>query len=415
MEFYTNYINNLSKMPNESWRDLQQATVTSLFKDTTLQTEVLEEEIPFNQVYHPVTAWVGTVTDPTINAEKDSINYRSLYFENCTKNVSRGRYYQYDNNYWLVYDSTNDLESIAYIKIRRCNNRLKWIDSTTGEIFDYPCAVDYTLSATQPSITANVNSIGGRITIIIQGNKDTHKIKMNTRFLFNGMAYKFNTWNNYMLEYQDSKDADLLFMDCTADTIMPDDDLENNVANAFGYNYSISISEGNFSQVKGFKGKLNATVTLDGQEIDRPVTWNSSDGNVVTIDKDGNYELVGEMTEKANIYASINGSNIQSMITIWIVGKAFQAHEIVLDPVIEEIGLYDTVTISAFLYNNGVKQPDKVDCIPSGLSSEYYTFDKIDNYTYKITNNKISKTPLTLNFKSGEYDKKIDIRLAGLF
>lgn len=416
MEFYNNYINYYAESPNDSWRNLQQATITSLFEDTTIKRTVLEEKIPFNQEYQEIEAWVGTVSDSITNTEKDVNDYRSLYFEDCSHDVGRGLYYQYDNNYWLVYDSSTVLESISNVKIRRCNNRLKWIDKENGKLLDYPCILDYTLSATQPSITQDITSVGGRVTVIVQGNNNTHKINKNTRFLFNGIPYKYNAINNYMQSDYVSKDVPLLFMDCTIDTIQPNDDLENNIADSNEYEYEIKILEEPLEQIKGFIGKLNATVTLNGEKVNRSVVWKSENKDIVAIDNQGKFELVGNNGDKCNIYAYIENSNIYDSIVISIKEEIVIQSDIVIDPIIEELSLYDTVIIGANLYKNGVKQDDKVECIPSGLDeSYYYLIDNKDN-TFKLANNKVSKNiPLTLTFKCGEYKESIDIKLVSLF
>lgn len=416
MEFFNNYINHYAESPNDSWRNLQQATITSLFEDTTIKRTILEEKVPFNQEYQEIEAWVGTVTDSTTNTEKDSNDYRSLYFEDCTHDVGRGLYYQYDNNYWLVYDSSTDLESISNVKIRRCNNRLKWIDKNSGELLDYPCIIEYTLSATQPNVTADITTIGGRVSIIVQGNEKTRKIKKNTRFIFGEQAYKFNNWNNYMMSDYDAKTATLLFMDFTVDNVQPTDDLENGIADSTEYKYMVKILEEDFSQVKGFTGKLNAIVILNGQEVARNIIWKSEDENIISVDNEGNYTLLGENGQSCKIYACIENSNVCSFITIEIEEEIIEKSDIVIDPLITEIPHLQVEVINANLYKNGVKQDDKVECIPSGLDNSYYYLVDMGNNQFKIANNKISKdVPLTLTFRCGDYEESIDIKLTPLF
>ena len=416
MEFFNNYINHYAEYPNDRWRNLQQATITSLFEDTTIKRTILEEKVPFNQEYQEIEAWVGTVTDSTTNTEKDSNDYRSLYFEDCTHDVGRGLYYQYDNNYWLVYDSSTDLESISNVKIRRCNNRLKWIDKNSGELLDYPCIIEYTLSATQPNVTADITTIGGRVSIIVQGNEKTRKIKKNTRFIFGEQAYKFNNWNNYMMSDYDAKTATLLFMDFTVDNVQPTDDLENGIADSTEYKYMVKILEEDFSQVKGFTGKLNAIVILNGQEVERNIIWKSEDENIISVDNEGNYTLLGENGQSCKIYACIENSNVCSFITIEIEEEIIEKSDIVIDPLITEIPHLQVEVINANLYKNGVRQDDKVECIPSGLDNSYYYLVDMGNNQFKIANNKISKdVPLTLTFRCGDYEESIDIKLTPLF
>ena len=316
----------------------------------------------------------------------------------------------------MVYDSSTDLESISNVKIRRCNNRLKWIDKNSGELLDYPCIIEYTLSATQPNVTADITTIGGRVSIIVQGNDKTRKIKKNTRFIFGEQAYKFNNWNNYMMSDYDAKTATLLFMDFTVDTVQPTDDLENGIADSTEYKYMVKILEEDFSQVKGFTGKLNAIVILNGQEVERNIIWKSEDENIISVDNEGNYTLLGENGQSCKIYACIENSNVCSFITIEIEEEIIEKSDIVIDPLITEIPHLQVEVINANLYKNGVKQDDKVECIPSGLDNSYYYLVDMGNNQFKIANNKISKdVPLTLTFRCEDYEESIDIKLTPLF
>lgn len=414
MEFYDNYLNGIAEAPNNYWRNLQQATISDLFDNTTLLSDKIQEENDFNFQFHPIQAWVGTVTDAITNVEKDVKDYRYLYFEDCTHDVPRGKYYKLENNYWLVYESSTELEAQSNCKIRRCNNKLKWYDEN-GELKVYPCILDYTLSASNPKVTVNITTVGGRVTVIIQGNQDTHKLKKNQRFIFNGVPYRFDAYNNYMQNDYVSEEVPLLFLDCTIDEIQPNDDLENNIANVGEYNYKVKIKEESFEQVKGFKGQLSAIVTVNGEITDKNITWKSSDNNIISIDNNGNYELLGDNGESCVITASIENSNISDSITISIKENIVPKDDIVIEPIIESLGLHDSVEISANLYKNGVKQDDIVDCVASGLDDNYYELtSEIDN-VFKLVNNRPAKIPLTLTFSCGDYSESINIKLESLF
>ncbi len=414
LRYYDNYLKNLAQTPNDEYRGLRQAIISSCFEDTTLLSDKIEEEDNFNFEFHPIQAWIGTVTDAITNVEKDVRDYRYLYFEDCTHDVPRGKYYKFDNNYWLVYENSTELEAQSNCKIRRCNNKLKWYNEN-GELKIYPCILDYTLSATNPKITKNINTVGGRVTIIIQGNKDTHRLKKNQRFIFNGVPYRFDAYNNYMQNDYVSEKVPLLFLDCTIDEIQPNDDLENNIANVGEYVYKIKIKEESFEQIKGFKGKLSAIVTVNGEVTDKNIIWTSSNKNIIFVDEYGNYELLGNDGESANITASIENSNISDTITISIKSSIILKDDIVIEPIIESLGLHDSVEISANLYKNGIKQDDIVNCVASELPDDYYDLiSEIDN-VFILTNNKPSKIPLKLTFSCGEYSESINIKLESLF
>lgn len=174
MRYYNNYLDNLAQTPNEEYRGLRQAIVTSIFEDTTLLTTIKEEE-DFNFVFNEIDAWVDTVTEAIVATEKDVGDYRSLYFEDCKHEVIRGKYYNFDDNYWLCYESSTPIETTSNCKVRRCNNLLKWINEN-GELIEYPCILEYNLQSPAQQISKTITTANGHVTVIVQGNIDTHKI-----------------------------------------------------------------------------------------------------------------------------------------------------------------------------------------------------------------------------------------------
>lgn len=417
MRYYRNYLNNLACTPNEEYRGLQQAIVSSCFDNTTILTTI-EEEQNFDFVFNEIEAWVGTVTDAITNVDKDVRDYRYLYFEDCTHDSTRGKYYKFDNNYWLVYESSTNLESLSNCKCRRCNNKLKWIDKNNGSELSYPCILDYSLSAPSNKITKNINTPNSHVTVIVQGNKNTLRIKKNQRFIFNDEVYKFSAINNYMqTDYigEDNENVPLLFLDCYLDEKQANDDFKNDIANTDNYNYEIKISEESFEQKKGFKGILNATIIKNGKEVNREVTWKTSNNDIVTINQNGEYELVGNNNEQATITAYIEDGNISSSIVISIKEDLFNKNDIVIEPLIKELRLHDDVNITAFLFKDGVKQSNKVTCIPSGLDEKHYTLTQLDDNTFNLKNNKYSDKPLSLTFKSEDIIETIEINLGAMF
>ena len=157
---------------------------------------------------------------------------------------------------------------------------------------------------------------------------------------------------------------------------------------------------------------------LNGQEINKNIIWKSENEDIISIDKEGNYNLIGNNEDKCKIYACIENSNVCSYITIQIKENEFieDKFDIVIDPIIDEIPYLQVEIISANLYKNGIKQDDKIECIPSGLDNSYYFVIDMGNNQFKIANNKISKDkPLTLTFKCKDYEESINVKLTSLF
>ena len=125
LDFYKNSLK-YKKDCNTKWRDMTQKTIDYLFDDTTIKRTIKEEVMPFNFQFEDRECWIDVTTDAITNMEKDTYDYKTLYFRDCSHTSTRGRYYQWENNYWIVYEDTTELDTISTCKIRRCNNILKW-------------------------------------------------------------------------------------------------------------------------------------------------------------------------------------------------------------------------------------------------------------------------------------------------
>ena len=81
LTFYDNFVDNIAQNSKDYWKEKQQAVISKYYENTTLKTTVEEENIPFDFTFHDVVCWLGTVTDITVNIDKDADDYRNLYFE----------------------------------------------------------------------------------------------------------------------------------------------------------------------------------------------------------------------------------------------------------------------------------------------------------------------------------------------
>ena len=111
LTFFSNYLDNIAQTPNEQWRTEQQAFINGAYENTTvMKNDVYEENYPFDfKFVNNPECWVGTVLDVTTGIVKDSDDYRSLYFKDISHSTHRGEYFKWGDNYWLVYETTNEL------------------------------------------------------------------------------------------------------------------------------------------------------------------------------------------------------------------------------------------------------------------------------------------------------------------
>ena len=421
LQFYSNYLNNVAKSPNREWREEQQAFVSEMFDNSTIvRHDVYEENYPFdfNFVNNP-DCWVSTVLDVTTGMVKNSDDYRSLYFKNIDHEVGRGRYFKWLDNYWIVYETTtHELETISTCNIRRCNNWLKWLNDK-GEVITYPCVIEGDLTSANAQVAKTITQANSHINVIVQGNKDTLSIVKNSRFMFNHNVYKFYSINNYMqVDYVDDN-APLLFMDFYLDMEIDEDNVAENLADDLRNQYHIECNVEQLTGQIGNEGVITPIVYRNNKPIENVrIEFVSSDDNIITVDKDGNYLM--RNNGEAVISVQIFGNEISKIdIPIIVTDVSQTTYSIIVNPIVSKLRKGLSVTLSAKIVNNLNEEiSDIITLTPSGTDNKnnYTIIDNGDN-TWVLTNNLQSTIPLTLTFSNTTYnvETSMDIQLKAMF
>ena len=398
LRFYNNYISEIAVNPNHKYREDLQSLIDAQWDNTTT-VYTIKEETPFRHFkFCEIEARINHVIDEVTTGRKDGNDFRKLIFRSLNHCVELGKYYNFDNNYWLTTFNDEYNSVVKSVIVRRCNNYAKYISPDNGALITIPCILDYTASSPSPQVSGDIITPNNHIVMIIQGNDKTIKWKVNQRFLFNQRPYKITGYNNYMQDNYVDKNTPLLYFDLFLDEIHPDDDLENNVANTLQYVYTIDLLDKNFEQVTGYKGTLQAEVKCNGEIVDRELVWCSLDGNS-TVDNNGNFELVGNPGTTAQIKVSLKGNPLVSdIIDISIATSAPKEYSIVVTPDISQIKQNTTQKISVFVYLDGEKTDEEasVKIDNNGLEDDYYRFVNEGNNQFLLQCLYPSSIPLKL-------------------
>lgn len=227
MLYYDAKIGAMPSSPNDYYREQTQHLIDSQWYNTT-QLFKIEEECPFgSQNYHRVEVHMTHALDKSTN-KKQGDDFRELIFRDIDYKVKLGTYYRFGNAYWITVN-VDELNLMSKnIIVHRCNNYLTWKDKE-GEIYSYPCVMGYDATASSPRVDNDVITPNNRITVTVQANKDTLKLKTNHRFIFADRTFKIIGINNYLIDTIGGKQS-ILYFQVQLDERLPQDDFENGIA-----------------------------------------------------------------------------------------------------------------------------------------------------------------------------------------
>ena len=409
------YLSHLQALINERWENSTQ-TIFNVYQQADIGSDEWIEQ--------PIS--IDTAIDIGTGFKKGD-DFKVFSHKNISADMKLGIMFRTEEDYWICINTNGYASPTNSCEVRRCNNVMKWVDPETGFVNQQWCAIDYELSSPRPSKDKDIVVADGHIFVLVQGNDLTRSIPKNQRFIFNGLAFKLSAYQTLLNKDDVTFHSNLLYMDMYADPIQPSDDVVNGIANAIDYQYNIELQPDITEQIDGFEGQVMATVTCNGEVVDREIEWTGND--FVTVNNDGSYILNGELppsddndesddepVEKiAVITATLKGNpNVTASCSIKIVDEIEDTVDIIIDPLFSEVRQSLPQSFSVYLYKNGVQQDDVVTCTTSGLTNKYFTLTQ-DGHDFVLTVKDISPTPLTLMFTVDEYSETIDVLLKPFF
>ena len=365
--------------PNDYFKDLQQAAIDGLFDCTSAKYTVQEQDVIGSSTYHNIDVWLDYIVGTTSTGLKSGIDFTQLMFRDIDHETIQGLYYIFDNNYHIsyFYNRYDGLEKA--LAVRRCNNAMRIVDPENGSIFSIPCVIDYDMTSPSQQVSSYIITPNNHATVMVQGNADTLRLfKLNTRYMFNGRPFKLLAYQNAIWQDLKNQTPTLLYLDLYLDELHDKDDIVNGLAYNGEYNYTIQINASDMDLLIGSQGILTAIVTLNGQEVERNVVWQSSSPSV-KINNQGEYQVTGNIGDNVIIGAVLQGNiAVMDTINIVIVENENIQPLIYLNPNFDKIRQYDTIDFSVdVIYGSALIIPDNIQISLSAneiiLSNQYLT------------------------------------------
>lgn len=403
----------LTQAPVQMYRDLEQAVILDQFYNTavlkTVGEQAIDEEGYFiDNAFEDIEVWVNSIVGQTSSGSKTGFDFIQLLFASIDHPLIEGRYYIVENQYYISYYDNRVADVPAHLSVRRCNNYLRMIDPLNGSVYSIPCVVDYDMAASSNRIATAIITPNNHAVVKVQENKTTSRLfKTNTRFILGGRVFKISGYQNAINQFPDGAEIGMMDIDMFLDEAWDEDDFENGIAYNGTYDYEISIINGNIEAVSNSTGQLQTDITLNGIETTMPVLWSSSNEDVVTVDENGIYTVLGEEGTSADITAVIEGNtNVNSIITITVASEQTINPILIVNPNIDKIRQYETVTFTVTcLYGNVEYEPTSMSV---STTNENITLENIDNtFTIKCLNK--SNTNADINIFVSHINPDFDI------
>lgn len=432
LPFFENSINSgmATTDPNQWYRGLQQAFISSAWDNTTSIRRIIgEQEINTEQddyyqnfVFNDVEAWVDSVVGQSSTGNKTGRDFVRLIFEDINHPKLEGRYYIVDNQYYISYFDDRVVDVDANLSVRRCNEWMKIIDPMNGSIYQIPCVVDYDMSAPANKVTTPIITPNNHAVVKVQQNATTDRLFVtNARFILGNRPFKITGMQNATNQFIDNGISSLMEIDLFLDEIWDKDDIVAGIADNGAYDYSIVIADGDMELTNGAQGSIYADIILNGEEVQRPIIWTTSDETVVTVDDSGQYEVVGEIGQSATIKVNLYGNvDVFDSVVITIVDMSVVEAEVVINPAFTTIREHETMKFSVFgQYNGDLITPDNVVLTLPPQTNGYVVYTQnLNEFTLTCLKRNSQEMPFTFNIsnKSPEFtaNKIINVKLTSL-
>lgn len=407
LRFYQNGIRNMAiQLPNEELRDLQQASIHEKWDVTTAKHTVKEQDEFGKFTFHDVEVWYDYVVGVTSTFLKNGNDYRKLIFESIDHECLRGRYYKFDNSYWIADFTDPDITLEKFVTVRRCNNYLRIVDPNNGRIVEYPCVIDYDASSPSPQIGSNIITPNNHLSVIVQGNKETSRLfTLNKRFLLGGRPFKIAAFQNALMPVDNTEQTNVLYLDMYLDEEHGLDDLEKNLAYNGTYVYEVKIRTNSHKIMQDTYGKLYADVTCNGKEVDMPVLWSTDDKEVIMVNHNGEFRAVGRCGQFANITATLGENpDVKDAIELTIGEQKDLPVTVFFDPEFDSVKQYENIDFDLMVTYNGKSYSGEkltfseisLSPVDSVLRNNYVAIYPMENNHYRIEGLKFTNTPIPL-------------------
>lgn len=323
----------------------------------------------------PVKLRASLLVEPTTGDELSSTWQKIVILDKNINYLSNGAYVKFNNSTWIVFNPENIAQEIGVAVVAKCTttyNNYDWYGNLVRTPMYFAKGM---MLASEPFYQEYSILPDGYNHAILQLNDATKGIINNTRIILGKSAFVVSGLVDFAREFTDDEESvHVLRTDIRATELMPADDLINHVAEGDNLEVQILVSGSDKVSV-GNSTALTATMRRNGvltqATEEHPITyeWESSDESIATVDESGNVTGVGvgECTIRAKL---VQNKNTYSNFAIIVEEPVTADYVEFVTAVPATMYAFDTITVKASYFENGIETEDSVSFLVSGCSCE---------------------------------------------
>lgn len=284
---------------------------------------------------------------------------------------------------WICTNPSNLSSVNASAVVRRCNTSYNLYDYY-GNILTEPIVLEkITMMANDNERPQNLVMMDGHFNVICQLNDNTRQLGLNQRIILGSKAYHITGFNDFYQEFSGNYDSThILYYTVRIEEPQERDDVSNHIANGKNYGFTAQIiggekelSVGETLDLSAVFIKRNGDNTAKVQPTEEyPITWTwqSSNPEILTINADGQVTAVSSGTAQitATLVQNTAVTATVELVVAEVVNEPYVAFNGVIPQSVEQ---YDTATLTATFYENGVATDKPITWTFSGANPRSYT------------------------------------------